>query len=312
MREDDEPQTTADGGSSIAVDSSGADDYSIYSNGTESATTSLKSSVLDFEYENGRRYHAYKKGGENILAPIGDNPQRILDVGTGTGIWAMDVADRYPSAVVIGNDLSPIQPTWVPPNIQFEVDDVEAEWTYAADSFDLVHIRYMMACISDWPKLFKQAYRVTKPGGYLESAEPTLQIFCNDGSLDLESPMAMWSKNMIKSADLFGKPGNIAHLTKGWMIDAGFVNVEEKILRLPVGPWPKDPLLKEIGRFNMLSGMQGLDGFTLALFTRVLGWSAEDVMKFIQTVKDQLLDRRTHAFANYHVVYGRKPEPEEK
>jgi methylase of polypeptide subunit release factors len=38
-------------------------------------------------------------------ASIGKNPQRILDVGTGTGIWAIDMANRYPSAEVLGIDL---------------------------------------------------------------------------------------------------------------------------------------------------------------------------------------------------------------
>ena len=45
-------------------------------------------------------------------APIGENPGRILDVGTGTGIWAIEMGDEYPSAEIVGTDLSPIQPSW--------------------------------------------------------------------------------------------------------------------------------------------------------------------------------------------------------
>ena len=44
------------------------------------------------------------------LAPLGKTIQKVLDIGTGTGIWAIDFADEYPSASVIGTDISPIQP----------------------------------------------------------------------------------------------------------------------------------------------------------------------------------------------------------
>ena len=45
------------------------------------------------------------------LAPL-TNPRRILDIGTGTGIWAMEMADLYPDSLIIGTDLSPVQPIW--------------------------------------------------------------------------------------------------------------------------------------------------------------------------------------------------------
>ena len=80
--------------------------------GDYSETTSLASSVFNYEYENGRRYHSYKAGqyfapndereqerldllhhiqsmvlgGELHKAPV-QNPQRVLDIGTGTGMW---------------------------------------------------------------------------------------------------------------------------------------------------------------------------------------------------------------------------------
>lgn len=40
--------------------------------------------------------------GKIAFAPVKD-PKRILDCGTGTGIWSIEMADKYPAAVVIGS-----------------------------------------------------------------------------------------------------------------------------------------------------------------------------------------------------------------
>jgi len=67
---------------------------------------------------------------DRLRGPVGPGMRRprVLDLGTGTGIWAIDVADEFPNADVIANDLSPIQPQKVPENLRFEVDDVESEY----------------------------------------------------------------------------------------------------------------------------------------------------------------------------------------
>lgn len=129
----------------------GADSY--YGTSIATDSTSLKSDILNYRFENGRRYHAYKAG--SYLFPNDDqaldqmdiehhlqglmlekklhfsplqNPTEILDLGTGTGIWAIDMADQHPNATVTGVDLSPTQPDWIPPNVRFEVDDYTEEW----------------------------------------------------------------------------------------------------------------------------------------------------------------------------------------
>ncbi|ATZ57349.1 hypothetical protein BCIN_14g04960 [Botrytis cinerea B05.10] len=159
---------------------------------SNTSKTSLTSGITRYREENGRRYHAYRDGkylmpndddeqdrmdllhhvfnlvldGKLYLAPI-ENPQRVLDVGTGTGIWAIDFADQYPSSHVVGCDLSPIQPGWIPPNLEFEIDDVEDTWRYS-QKFDFIHIRSLGGSIASWPHLLDQARDNLNEGGYIE------------------------------------------------------------------------------------------------------------------------------------------------
>jgi hypothetical protein len=54
---------------------------------------------------------------------------------------------------------SPIQPTWLPPNCHFEVDDAEKEWTFPPNHFDFIHVRNVAQGIQNWDKLMEQVYR---------------------------------------------------------------------------------------------------------------------------------------------------------
>jgi len=56
---------------------------------------------------------------------------------------------------------------------------------------------------------------------------------------------------------------------------AGFVNVQERKLKLPLGSWATDPKLKDIGRFHERFYKTGLQGWLLQICTRTLGVSGQ-------------------------------------
>lgn len=73
-------------------------------------------------------------------------------------VHPVEVGDEYPGAEVIGIDLSPIQPTWVPPNVRFLVDDAEADWMSSPNSLDFIHARHVCMAIKDFPRMVQQAH----------------------------------------------------------------------------------------------------------------------------------------------------------
>jgi len=66
-------------------------------------------------------------------------------------------------ANIIGVDLSPIQPQWIPPNVQFTVDDVESPWLKPKNHFDYIHARHTVMAIKDWPQLLRRSLEYCIP-----------------------------------------------------------------------------------------------------------------------------------------------------
>ncbi|QDS72871.1 hypothetical protein FKW77_007448 [Venturia effusa] len=288
-----------------------------------SETTSLRSTVRSYIYENGRRYHSYRAGsywgpnddkaqdnldlfhhifslsldGRLFLAPIGPDPQRVLDLGTGTGIWAIDFADQYPSAAVSATDLSPIQPDLVPPNLEFFVDDFTSEWTFTPASFDFIHARCIYGCVADYDTLYSEVFKALKPGAYFEQAEISVFPKSDDGSL-VGTFLDTWGPMAIECGEVFGKSFGIAEHTEELMKKAGFVNVRYQTFKWPIGPWPKDPGLKRIGAYNRMAWEDGMEGWAIYLFTNYLGWKKEEVDILIARVRKELRDSKIHAYQN--------------
>ncbi|PYH99943.1 methyltransferase family protein [Aspergillus ellipticus CBS 707.79] len=328
------PVATEHGGDSSDSDEAERDDeFSDYAEDFASDTTSLNSEITSYRFENGRRYHSYKDGaywgpndekqneqldiahhmftllldGKLLLAPIDKNIQRALDVGTGTGIWAIDFADEYPSAQVIGTDLSPIQPGFVPPNLQFEIDDATEEWVFPENHFDLVHVRALYGAVGDWVAFYRKVLKHLRPGGWFDQLEMSIEFRSDDGTVTDDHVLKIWSKTFIEAGEKFGKTFRIADLAKGYMQEAGFQNVTEQRFKLPVGQWSRDKRLKKLGMWNLVHCEQGIEGWAMALLTRVMGWNYVEVQVFLAQMRKGLRDPNTHAYFNVIGVYGQKP-----
>lgn len=318
----------------LEVDSENTESDSAYGDEISLFSASITSSVVDFQEENGRRYHAYRRGryllpnddienerldihhelmlvvlnGKLHLAPIPENIQRAIDLGTGTGIWAIDFADQYPSAEVIGNDLSPIQPPFTPPNLQFYVDDIEDEWGYENTPLDYIHARFLAGGILDWPRLMHQAFKCTKPGGWVEFQDWDTTLYSPDGSLNPNHSIYQFHKTTSEAQENKGYNMRPGPCLEQWLIDAGFTNVQCHKFILPLGTWPKDKHYKQIGAYNFLQMQQGLEGIGLATLTRSGEWTPEEVQVLVAKARQDLSNPRIHGQYGFYVAYGQKPE----
>jgi hypothetical protein len=47
----------------------------------------------------------------------------------------------------------------VPPNCSFELDDIEADWTWKEGTADFIFARDLIVSIRDFPRLIDQCYK---------------------------------------------------------------------------------------------------------------------------------------------------------
>lgn len=109
------------------------------------------------------------------------------------------------------------------------------------------------------------------PGGWYQQIEMSVVPTSDDGSITEGSIFDQWGKVSLEAGDKFGKDLRIHKQIKGYLENTDFEDVVEHVYKWPIGPWSKDPHMKEIGLWNQLHWQEGIEGWSLALLTRVLG-----------------------------------------
>jgi ubiquinone/menaquinone biosynthesis C-methylase UbiE len=248
---------------------------------------------LDFQHY---MLHSFIKG--NYLAPIG-KPRDILDVGCGTGRWAVELATEYRGANVIGVDVAPpavaegsdSAPT--AENYTFVQGNVLERLPFADNSFDFVHQRYLILAIpaNRWSYVIAELLRVTRPGGWIELIETEPPM----GAPALDQ-LATWGTQLV------GRRGIDMAMARqiGPLLSAGgATQVTARTLTIPVG--------KPGGR---VGGMMVVDYLTALTAVRgplaALGIASEAQFDEAMERARKELDR--HSFPqSVYVAYARKP-----
>ncbi|KAG5947407.1 hypothetical protein E4U60_003056 [Claviceps pazoutovae] len=296
-----------------------------------SSTRSLWARDLDYREINGRRYcrnyhmpndeteqlrltiqhqvimHVFED--ELTLAPI-HNPTHVLDLGTGTGEWAIRFAELHPYCEVVGTDISAIQETRrVPANVFFEVEDAE-EWDRPTEHYDLVHVRGLEGAFRDWPAVYKNIYDSLKPGGWVQVAD----MGGKEGSYSFfsgfppEAPIFRIMKHLFDAAEKDGRPRGMHHLNPEYLAKAGFVDIHVTDKTLPMAI-DED----SIGKLWLMAWLDGLEAYALRTLTEVVGWDPDDAMRDLrQTARELARRARNKDYCKtmtltMRVVLARKP-----
>ncbi len=232
--------------------------------------------------------------GSNFLAPVTE-PGRVLDVGTGTGRWGIEVCWEHPRALVVGFDLM-AGPGEHPSGYRHVRGNVLQGLPFLDGVFDLVHQRFLVSGIplAQWPQVVAELVRVTQPGGWVELAEPMIEFLhagpATERLLGIMRDMAA-SRGLDSTRVVFDRLDD-------YLRSAPLKEVTRHEVTCAVGEWGG-----RIGSF-LASDMR-------ALFTRLCevqvgsSLSAEESAETIRRTQEEFEGQQTRVAMA--IAYGRKP-----
>jgi trans-aconitate methyltransferase len=224
--------------------------------------------------------------GKLAAAPI-DQPRHVLDIGTGTGIWAIDFAEQYPTSLVTGTDLSIIQGQPRTGNCQFVLENSETQdWMYPFE-LDYIHLRSTGPCFKDIGLLLQRAFNHMSPGGWIEFQDGGWEIVRHDNN-GRESAYEYWLQLVKAGAAAAGHDlAKMSHYDD-YLCQAGFTEIRKQTIWVPLTPWAKGRKMQRLGQYIGTTMTDVVDSFRKYLV--LAGLPPQEIDELSAAVKRDLRD----------------------
>lgn len=128
----------------------------------------------------------------------------------------------------------------------------------------------------------------------------------DDGSMAPDTAYYKWHDLGVECGRKMGKTFETIYEMDAFITEAGFDDIHSKTYKWPIGPWMQGKANKEMGMWTRLHIEEGLENWSMAPLTRVLGWTREEVQMNIIHVKRDLKQRSIHGYHEMKLVYARK------
>ncbi|KAG8695105.1 hypothetical protein FRC08_008038 [Ceratobasidium sp. 394] len=245
--------------------------------------------------------------------------KRVLDVRTQTGMWADEIAVRFPEVDVKSIDVAPTIPHLPRANLQHEVYDIQEGILEADGTFDIVHARYTIGMVMNWCSLLKDMHRVLRPGGLFIYGELFPAITLPGEYLPaLQGPASRLARLFEDVVSILTKRGiqiGGSHDIDTWLSregglwgsqpTSGFHNIVHKTWEMPInGLWHPDPVMQEVGLSMALSLSHLAENSRPILLSSGLTDSEFD--EWVDDIRKELRDPMNNAVVRFHLVCAYK------
>ncbi|KAE9409255.1 hypothetical protein BT96DRAFT_806961 [Gymnopus androsaceus JB14] len=273
----------------------------------------------------------YPPGMDEVMADdVPGETKAVLDLGCGSGSWIMEAARDFSHCTAVAVDLVPMQsmyvksqsqtiettdprPSYMPPNLRSEVDDINLGLEHFYGDFNVVHARLISSGIKDYEGLVNHISMVLRPGGLIDLMEFDFHAYDEHYQrIELETSRIAgpWWPRWLAFANLAarnrGGDVDAATYIHSWVANhRAFDNVHYREFWIPTSPWKTD------SSFDMRMGASMRDdilAFMKSGRPLLLGSGVpEDLVNEIQSNAEQeLLAGKARFYIRVQCVHARK------